>query len=213
VLYASPFLQPRVLDHKLTTDRDSLDQARRLLRLLYIFRIAFAAIWVTLVLVLSSSTTKSGSQGLLVGVALGSYPGVDGLATFVDLRTARGSSVHWLLWSNLVAGIVAAIGIVWLNGNLGAQVRAFGIWAIASGVIQLVLGVIRQSSFKGQWPMIISGGGSIVAGITFAGLAGTSAEGLPALAQYSIGGAIWYLAMVGWLIIATRIHSTTLTGD
>lgn len=185
------------------TSTFSQDQApRRLLRRLYLFRVALAVAWVVSVSALASPTTPHAPRSAIVAVVLAVYPALDGLATLVDLRVAPGSAWQRLLWCNLVAGLMTAGGIVWLAGSLGAQIRVFGLWAIASGGIQLVLGAIRQWSLKGQWLMIISGGGSVAAGITFAGLAGSATPGLPALVQYSAGGAVWYLLTAGWLFLS-----------
>ena len=171
----------------------------------------FSASWVAIIFSLSSPGTPLAPRSALVGLALGVYPALDGLATLVELRAIASPVLQRLLWCNLGAGLTAAIGILWLTGSLDAEIRTFGLWAIVSGGIQLILGVLRQWSLKGQWLMIISGGGSIVAGITFAGLTGSSAAGLPALAQYSIGGAVWYFLTAGWLLLSGRISSSVFS--
>jgi hypothetical protein len=173
----------------------------------------FSASWVAIIFSLSSPGTPLAPRSALVGLALGVYPALDGLATLVELRAMAGSVLQGLLWCNLVAGLTAAIGILWLTGSLDTEVHTFGLWAIASGGIQLTLGVLRQRSLKGQWLMIISGGGSIVAGIAFAGLTGSSVAGLPALARYSIGGAVWYCLTAGWLLLSGRISSSVFSRE
>lgn len=170
-------------------------------RRLYLFRVALAVAWVVSVSALASPAAPHAPRSAIVAVVLAVYPALDGLATLVDLRVAPGSAWQRLLWCNLVAGLMAAASILWLAGSLGAEIRAFGLWAIVSGGIQLVLGAIRQWSLKGQWLMIISGGGSVTAGITFAGLAGSATPGLPVLVQYSLDGAVWYLLTAGWLLL------------
>ena len=55
--------------------------------------------------------------------------------------------------------------------------------------------------------MIISGAGSIFAGTTFIDWNRSPSSALHALAQYSIGGAIWYLLTALWLL-RTRAAST-----
>lgn len=174
---------------------------RRLLRRLYLFRVALAVAWVVSVSALASSAAPHAPRSAIAAVVLAVYPALDGLATLADLRVAPGSAWQRFLWCNLVAGFMAAASILWLAGNLSAEIRAFGLWAVASGGIQLALGAIRQRSLKGQWLMIISGGGSVAAGITFAGLAGSATPGLPALVQYSLGGAVWYVLTAGWLFL------------
>jgi uncharacterized membrane protein HdeD (DUF308 family) len=199
-------------DGRLRNEADK-DNARRRLRRLYLFRVGFSAIWVAIVFSLSSSVTSHSSSSVPIGIVLGTYPAVDGLATLVDLRLPPGSSLQGLLWLNLVAGVIGAVSIVWPAGDLDAEVRAFGTWAIASGGVQLVLGVTRQWSLKGQWLMILSGGGSIVAGTTFLTLHGSSSVGLLALAQYSLGGAVWYLLTAALLTISAHISLSAIKGE
>jgi uncharacterized membrane protein HdeD (DUF308 family) len=80
----------------------------------------------------------------------------------------------------------------------------FGAWAIVSGGIQLALAVRRRRTLGGQGLMIISGAGSVAAGTTFIHWTGSSGAGLVALAQYSAGGAVWYLLAALWLFLAGR---------
>jgi uncharacterized membrane protein HdeD (DUF308 family) len=188
-------------DSPMTSKSRRPEAPRRLLRRLYLFRVALAVAWVASVSELASLVAPHAPRSGTVAVVLAAYPALDGLATLADLRVVSGSSWQRLLCCNLVAGLMAAASILWLAGNLSAEIRAFGVWAIASGGIQLVLGAIRQRSLNGQWLMIISGGGSVAAGITFAGLAGPATPGLPALVQYSLGGAVWYLLTAGWLFL------------
>jgi len=63
----------------------------------------------------------------------------------------------------------------------------------------IVLAAQRQRVLHGQWLMIISGAGSVFAGISFTNWTGTPPAGLTALAQYSAGGAVWYLLTALWL--------------
>ena len=46
--------------------------------------------------------------------------------------------------------------------------------------------------------------GSVFAGITFTGWTGTPGTGLALLAQYSAGGALWYLLAGLWLLRSAR---------
>jgi uncharacterized membrane protein HdeD (DUF308 family) len=79
---------------------------------------------------------------------------------------------------------------------------AFAVWAIISGAIQLAVGARRLGQLAGQWPMIISGAGSIFAGTTFIDWNRSPTSALHSLAQYSIGGAIRYLLTALWLLRA-----------
>jgi uncharacterized membrane protein HdeD (DUF308 family) len=85
------------------------------------------------------------------------------------------------------------------------QVHVFGMWAVISGALQVSLAVRRRhAGVHGQWLMILSGAGSLVAGITFIGWVGTSHTALTTVAQYSAGGAVWYVLTVLWLAFTAR---------
>jgi hypothetical protein len=86
----------------------------------------------------------------------------------------------------------------------------FAAWAIISGAIQLAVGAGRLGQLDGQWPMIISGAGSIIAATTFIDYNRSPASALHALAQYSIGGAIWVPAH-GPLAPLSQARSTDKT--
>lgn len=94
---------------------------------------------------------------------------------------------------------VAIVVALAATQNLIAAMDAFDVWAILSGTIQLTVGARRLRQLRGQWLMIISGAGSIFAGTTFINWSQPPTSALHALAQYSIGGAIWYLLTALWL--------------
>jgi uncharacterized membrane protein HdeD (DUF308 family) len=78
----------------------------------------------------------------------------------------------------------------------------FGVWAILSGLIQLVLGLRRRKSLGAQWPMIISGGQSMIGGTWFIILAHAPTMGIASLAGYAAFGAFYYL------LTAFRLNKT-----
>ena len=178
-------------------------RSARSLRALYLFRVAFSVVWVTLVFSLALPRASAGSSSVLAGILLVIYPVSDSVATVFDLRV----NSAWKVWhyANLAAGIAATIGILGtVFSDLATAICVFGGWAIASGGIQLALAVRRRKILGGQGLMIISGAGSVFAGITFIRWTGTPGTGLAALAQYSAGGAIWYLLAVFWLFRSAR---------
>jgi uncharacterized membrane protein HdeD (DUF308 family) len=69
----------------------------------------------------------------------------------------------------------------------------FGVWAFIAGLIQLVLGLRRRKELGGQWPMIISGAQSMLAGISLFLLAHSPSMGINNLAGYSAFGAFYFL--------------------
>jgi hypothetical protein len=171
----------------------------RSFRVLYFFRAGFSVEWVALVSALASSAEPGGTPGVLAGILLVCYPVSDAVATVYDLRANRTVRARWPQQVNLVADVAAAGGIlITLLASLAAAITVFGIWAIVSGAIMAVLAVRRRRVLGGQWLMIISGAGSVFAGITFIGWTGNPGTGLNVLAQYSAGGALWYLLAGLW---------------
>ncbi|WP_312878344.1 DUF308 domain-containing protein [Lentzea indica] len=68
----------------------------------------------------------------------------------------------------------------------------WGAWAIVSGLAQLAAGVTRRS-LGGQWPMIISGAISTVAGTSFILQATSEGATLSNLAGYAAIGGVFFL--------------------
>jgi uncharacterized membrane protein HdeD (DUF308 family) len=170
----------------------------RSLRGLYLWRVGFAALWIALVASHADAAAVGGRPGVLAEILLVSYPAADGIASVVS-RRARRAAPRWLSPLNLAAGAGAALGIlVAARSSLAAVLAIFGAWAVVSGGLMIILAVHRRA-LGGQWLMIVSGAGSVYAGATFVTWAGSPAAGLRALAQYSAGGALWYLLAAAWL--------------
>jgi uncharacterized membrane protein HdeD (DUF308 family) len=66
------------------------------------------------------------------------------------------------------------------------------VWAIVAGLIQLGVAVARRS-MGGQWPMIVSGGISALAGGSFIAAASADNPVLTNAIGYAIPGAIFFL--------------------
>ncbi len=183
----------------------------RYLRDLYLFRCGFSALWVALVVTLASAGTAGGTVSFLSGLLLVGYPVSDAAATVFDLRRA---AAGWPQLVNLGSDLVAAVAIgVAARSGLAAAITAFGGWAVLSGVLMIVLAVRRQRVLRGQWLLIISGVGSVFAGISFTGWTGSPSAGLTALAQYSAGGAVWYLLTALWLWLRGRLTPGAAAGE
>jgi uncharacterized membrane protein HdeD (DUF308 family) len=179
----------------------------RILRTLYLLRAGFSFAWVIFVYSFASSVDGGATIGLLAGVFLIAYPASDAIASLVELRTSTTARSRWPHYLNMAAGFGATAGIAASAlSDLATAINIFGVWAVASGAVQLYLAARRlQDKVRGQWPMIISGAGSIVAGITFIGWIGSSHDALATVAQYSAGGAVWYVLTAAWLMLVPWI--------
>jgi uncharacterized membrane protein HdeD (DUF308 family) len=162
------------------------------LRPLYFARFAFAVVWAVLLLALPGAGTPP-----LLTVLVVVYPLVDAAAAAIEWRGAGagagGTRSRASTLANIVVSVVAAIalGIASLS-SVAAVLVIWGIWAIGSGLAQLLTGLGRRQ-LGGQWPLILSGGLSVLVGFAFAfqGIQGaTSAAGV---AGYAIVGGVFFL--------------------
>jgi hypothetical protein len=147
---------------------------------------------------------RGGTVGFLGGILLVIYPVSDAIATLFDLRSGP-IAAGWPQHLNLAADLAAAPAVlIALGSSLADAITVFGVWAIGTGAVMIVLAARRQRVLNGQWLMIISGAGSVFAGTTFVSWTGSSSAGLAVLAQYSAGGAVWYLLTAVWLSWTAR---------
>ncbi|MFI5614460.1 hypothetical protein [Amycolatopsis sp. NPDC051903] len=157
------------------------------LRRLYFVRFAFAVVWAGL-LFATASALGPVSVALLV-----LYPVFDVAAAVVDARSARTTKPVAGLYVNVVISLLAAVGLaVAASSGIPGVLRVWGVWAVVAGLVQLVVGVARRG-MGGQWPMILSGGISVVAGTTFILQSAKEGAALTTLAGYAVLGGIFFL--------------------
>jgi uncharacterized membrane protein HdeD (DUF308 family) len=175
------------------------------LRSLYLIRVVFSLIWVALVFATSASLKSTDTPTAIAAVLLVIYPLWDVIATLLERRMAGAASTSRVSTINVALGLAATIGmIIAVFSTIGPALLVFGIWASLSGAIQLVTAIWRWRTVGAQWPMIISGGLSVLAGATFAATSGSATSGLSRIAGYSAFGAFWFLVSVIALSLRTR---------
>ncbi|MEU4427191.1 hypothetical protein AB0F81_41760 [Actinoplanes sp. NPDC024001] len=157
------------------------------LRRLYFARFAFAIVWALVMF------TTAEHLGPLAATLLVLYPLADAAAAVIDARTSRLTGSLTLLYANVVVSLLAAAGLAFAGASgIPAVLRVWGTWAIVAGLIQLVVGA-RRRTMGGQWPMIISGGISTLAGASFLASASAADPALTSAIGYAIPGAIFFL--------------------
>jgi uncharacterized membrane protein HdeD (DUF308 family) len=177
----------------------------RSLRTLYFVRFAFSLVWVVLVFALASAATTGSAPGAAAGILLVVYPVWDAVATVFDIRASGAGRSVAPQAVNIAFGVIAAVlMVILLPIGLTPAIAVFGAWASLTGIVQLFLAIRRRRALGGQWPMIISGALSTVAGIAFIIMSSAPATGLTTLAGYSAFGAFWYLVGAVWLTIRSR---------
>ncbi|MDH2425996.1 hypothetical protein [Sphaerisporangium sp. TRM90804] len=157
------------------------------LRRLYFVRFGFAIVWALVMF------TTASNLGPVAVTLLVLYPLFDVAAAVVDVRASRATGSPALLYVNIAVSLITAVGVaVACSSGIPAVLRVWGAWAVVAGLVQLVVGVTRRK-MGGQWPMIISGGISVLAGASF--ILGASAPN-PTLinaAGYAIPGGVFFL--------------------
>ncbi|MER6694951.1 hypothetical protein [Streptomyces minutiscleroticus] len=158
------------------------------LRKLYFLRFAFAAVWAALLF------ASAGALSPLSVTLLVVYPLFDVAAAIVDLRSAKANGgAASGLYANIAISLLAGVGLAFAAASgIPAVLRVWGVWAITSGLVQLVVGAVRRK-LGGQWAMIASGAISTLAGASFFAQAGTGDASLGALAGYAFLGGVFFL--------------------
>lgn len=163
---------------------------KRALAFVYVCRSAGALAWVAAAL-----TIGGGLGGISAGAAalIAAYPVLDAAAVGAEIRVGL-AIPDPLRIARVVVDMVAAGAVALMAGaSYTAVVHVFGVWAFASGAIQINEAVRRLHSTRGQWLMIISGAGSVLGGFGFLALASSTARPLDIFIQYSVGGTVWYV--------------------
>lgn len=159
------------------------------LRKLYFIRVAFSVTWVVLVSLLAKTSFTAATILLVI------YPLWDVVGTFLDIRANQGNGTSVTpQYINAAISIVTTLAVGFaISKGVPSALIVFGAWALLTGLIQLVLGLKRRKEFGGQWPMILSGGQSMLAGVSFIAMAHSPNMGIVNLAGYSAFGAFYYL--------------------
>ncbi|MFI6495456.1 DUF308 domain-containing protein [Streptomyces sp. NPDC050564] len=175
------------------------------LRSLYLIRVAFSLIWVALVFTTSASLVSTDRPTVIAAVLLIVYPLWDAIATLLERRLAGTGSTNRVSTLNMGLGFATTAGMITaVFSTIGTALLVFGVWAVLSGAIQLVVAIRRRRTVGAQWPMAISGGQSVLAGATVAATSASATSSLSTVAGYSAFGAFWFLVSVIALSIRSR---------
>ncbi|MEV6643826.1 hypothetical protein [Amycolatopsis sp. NPDC051371] len=171
-----------------TVDSPATSGIAPALRRLYFVRFAFAIVWAVLLFVTSKS--QVGPIGVALVVL---YPLFDVAAAVVDARSSRATGSARGLYVNIAISLLAAIGIAIASASgVPGVLRVWGAWAIVAGLVQLIVAVSRRK-MGGQWPMILSGGISVLAGANFVIGASAANPSLSTVAGYAVLGGVFFL--------------------
>jgi uncharacterized membrane protein HdeD (DUF308 family) len=182
---------------------ETIDEARDVransmwLKRYYFTRAAFSLVWVGVAIGLADSTTA------IVGTLLLIYPAWDAIANIVDAQRNGGLRRNPTQAFNAAVSIVTtgAVAIA-LGSGMNAVLGVFGVWAALAGLLQLATGVRRWKSYGAQWPMIVSGVQSTLAGGMFLVQANAAEPPhITAIVPYAAFGAFYFLISAIWLTV------------
>jgi uncharacterized membrane protein HdeD (DUF308 family) len=175
---------------------------------LFLTRGLAAIAWAIVFAAASHSLTTGVTVG--AGILLVIYPLIDVIGSLIDARSQRGSARQLLLADAAVSTVAAiALGVA-ATGSVANVLVVFGAWAALSGAAQLVTALRRRAQLGNQWPMLLAGGFSIVAGVAYIILAAGNAPRLMPLVIYTATGGVEFVIQA-WLL-ARRRHRLAQPG-
>jgi Short repeat of unknown function (DUF308) len=178
-------------------DQPAAQSANHWLQAYYFTRGAFSIIWIALAVTIAKNAPQF-AAALLVA-----YPAWDAIANYIDAKKNGGLKSNLSQTLNLVVSALTTVSVaIALGASMNAVLAVFGVWAILSGLFQLVTAVRRWKSYGAQWVMILSGAQSALAGTFFFKMASDSATpDITAIAPYAAFGAFYFLVSAIWLTV------------
>lgn len=155
----------------------------------YLIRTIFSIVWIAFAVALGRESPFASLVLLIL------YPAWDSIANFVDARRSGGLRSNPTQAFNFVISAGAALAVaIAARLDSNATIGVIGVWAGLSGIFQLATGIRRRRLAPGQWPMIISGAQSVLAGAFFVFQATGALHRLSAVdvAPYAGFGALYF---------------------
>ena len=137
------------------------------------------------------------------GILLVIYPLIDVVGSLVDAQSQQGSARQLLLAGAAVSAIAAvALGVA-ATGTTANVLAVFGVWAGLSGAAQFVVALRRRAQFGSQWPLLLAGGVSVIAGVAFIYGSTRHDPRVSMLAIYAATGGLEFVIQA-WLLSRRR---------
>ncbi|MFD7409301.1 DUF308 domain-containing protein [Streptomyces sp. NPDC059866] len=128
------------------------------------------------------------------------------MSSLIDYRARTDRSERRVTMFNGVLSTLIAVplGLAGASG-VPAVLHVLGAWAIISGIAQTAVGLRRRSAELGkQWPMLLAGGLSVLAGTYWNFLALADQPKLNVLVFYTAVGGIFFIIQSVLLARRTR---------
>lgn len=184
----------------LSQNADVPETSPHWLKRYYSGRALFSALWV-------AAAFTVGKAQPPIGIALlVAYPAWDCLANCVDAIRTGGLRANPSQMLNAIASAAVTLAVaVTVGSDFHHAIGVIGVWAALSGILQLATGVRRWRSASAQWPQILSGAQSTLAGAHFLVKAVNPATvvSVADMAPYAAFGA-FYFAVSAAVLAAKR---------
>ncbi|QJU59419.1 DUF308 domain-containing protein [Sphingomonas sp. AP4-R1] len=173
------------------------------LRGYYLTRALVSAVWVGLAFTIGKTSPPAAIALLLL------YPAWDCVANIYDARRNGGFGANSTQAFNAVVSAIVTIAIavtVRSAPDFHAAIGVIGVWAALAGLLQLATGVRRWRSTGAQWPMILSGGQSALAGAHFLiqAIDPAAPVGVATVAPYAGFGAFYFA--ISTIILTVKVN-------
>ena len=188
-----------------STQRVSTNSTERTMHL-FLTRGLLAIAWSAVFAAPSGSLTTAVTVG--AGVLLVLYPLIDVGGSLIDARSQHGSARQLLLADAAVSTVAAAALGVAATGSVANVFAVFGVWALISGAAQLVVALRRRAQLGNQWPMLLAGGVSTIAGVAYIIVSGANHPSLMPLVIYTATGGVEFVVQA-WLLARRRRRPAT----
>jgi uncharacterized membrane protein HdeD (DUF308 family) len=155
----------------------------------YAVRAIFSIIWVALAFTVGKSQPSVGIALIII------YPAWDCLANYYDAKRSGGLGANPTQLMNVVVSAIVTLAVAYAaTRDFHVVLGVVGLWAVLSGIFQLATAIRRRKSAGAQWPMILSGVQSALAGGFFVKMAFNAAApaDVTTVAGYAGFGAVYF---------------------
>ena len=186
----------------MTTTADISTSNRNGLTGYYALRALVSTLWVVLAFTIGKAHPPLGI-GLIIA-----YPAWDSLANYVDAKGNGGLRANPTQMLNVIVSAIVALAVA-ATRDFHVVIAIIGIWAGLAGILQLTTAVRRWRSSGAQWPMILSGGQSALAGAVFVKKATDATASLTVadVAPYAAFGAFYFAISAAILFLKRSDHA------
>src|SRR4029077_11169392 len=110
---------------------------------------------------------RPGAMGFSILLVFGCYAFISGIATVIAAARSGRAGEHWgaLLVEGLLGIAIGVMAVLWPVSTAFAFVWLIAVWAIASGILEIVSAVRLRKVIAHEWSLGLAGALSVALGI------------------------------------------------